>query len=56
MIYMLTHMHILTQGLAVTGPEDVKNTGKCVRLGSCDQMETKGNESYLLDRLMLRRV
>lgn len=25
----LTHTHILTQGLAVTGPEDVKNTEMC---------------------------
>lgn len=54
--YTLTHMHILTQGLAVTAPEDVKNPGKCVRLGSCDQVEPKGNASCPLNRLILRRV
>lgn len=46
---MLTHMPILTQGLAVPGPEDV-------RLGSCEQVELKGNVSCLLNRLILGRV
>lgn len=49
MSYMLTHMPILTQGLAVPGPEDV-------RLGTCEQVEPKGNASCLLSRLILGKV
>jgi len=55
--YTLTHMHILTQGLAVTGPEDVENVGKHLRPGSCDQLGPKGDaRSCPLDRLMLVEV
>lgn len=41
--YMLTHMYMLTQGLALTSTEDVENAGKHLRLGSCDQLEPKHN-------------
>lgn len=51
---MLTHMHILTQGLAVTGPEAVENAGKHLKWGSCDQLEPKGDaRSCPLNRLIL---
>lgn len=54
MSYMLTHMHVLTQGLTVTGPEDVENAG---RLGSCDQLEPRGGaRSCPLKRLILGEV